>query len=60
MADEGSVSAALMEIEDAGERKYLMVAQRRSRPVVTWRTGVAALGLFAFAAVVVRWLKRNA
>jgi hypothetical protein len=60
MADEGSTSAALMDIEDAGERRDLMSAQRRSRPVLTWRTGVAAFGLFAFAALVIGWLKRNA
>jgi hypothetical protein len=69
MADEGSVSAALMEIDDDRERKHLLSVQRhvslerrseRARPVLTWRTAAIAVGLFGSAVVAAVWLKRNA
>jgi hypothetical protein len=69
MADEGSFSAALMEIEDDGERKQLLSVQRRhlldrrgqrARHVLNWRTAAVAVGLFGFALLAAVWLKRNA
>ena len=70
MADEGSFSAAIMEIEDDGERKHLLSVQRllsverraeRARSVLTWRTAAVAVGLIGFALLAAGWwLKRNA
>jgi len=69
MADEGSFSGALMEIEDDGERRHLLSIQRllslerrgeRARPVFTWRTAAVALGFCGFALLAAVWLKRNA
>jgi len=69
MADEGSVSAALMEIEDDRERNHLLSEQRRVslerrsgrvRPVLTWRTAAVAVGLFGSVLLAAVWLKRNA
>jgi hypothetical protein len=59
MADEGSVSAALMEIEDFAERKHLIATQRRPNPL-GWRTVAAAFVVVGFAAFAWGWLKRNA
>src|SRR5262245_29973746 len=60
MADEGGVSAALMEIEDIVERAHLLSTRRRARPTATWRTAAAALGCVGIAVLVIGWLRRNA
>jgi hypothetical protein len=61
MADEGSTSGALMELEDDGERKHLLSVQRaeRARPLRTWRIAAIGVALFGFSFLAVQWLKRR-
>jgi hypothetical protein len=60
MADEGGVSGALMELDDSGERRRLLVRQRRSIAIAPWRAAVAAFVLVGVAAIAWGWLKRTA
>ena len=60
MADEGSVSGALMEIEDSVERRRLIVNRRRSNFLGGWRAAAAVFVFVGLAVAVRGWLKRNA
>jgi hypothetical protein len=55
MADEGGVSAALLELEDPKERKARQPAAPKRRRSVPWLVG-GLLGIAAFAAL--GWLRR--
>jgi hypothetical protein len=60
MADEGSVSGALMEMEDVVERKGLIENRRRPAAAAGWRRAAAAFVLAGVAIWVWGWWRRSA
>lgn len=59
MADEGGFSGALMDIDDAAERRHLITKLHRQRSTMV-RNAVAAMAFLAVAGFVIGWWRRAA